>query len=117
MRQVTVNAVARPALRRRLHRQLLSRSQALGHAGDVERLLASQPERGGVLARLELQRKHAHPHQVTAVDALEALGDDRPHAEELRPLGRPVARAPGAVLRAGQDEERRLLLWYFIAAS
>src|SRR3546814_7114962 len=37
----------------------------------------------------ELQRQHAHAHQVRAVDALEGLDDDRLHAEQTRALGGP----------------------------
>ena len=51
------------------------------------------------------------------MDALEALRDDRLHAEQARALGGPVARAAGAVFLAGDDDQRRALAWYFIAAS
>ena len=40
------------------------------------------------------------------MDALEALGEDRLDAEEKRALRRPVPRAAGAVLLAGDDDER-----------
>jgi hypothetical protein len=40
----------------------------------------------------ELERQDAHPDEVRSMDALEALGDDRPDAEQKRALGRPVAR-------------------------
>src|SRR5580693_9800116 len=39
--------------------------------------------------------------------ALEALGDDGPHAEQHRALGGPVARGAGAILLAGDDDQRR----------
>ena len=39
----------------------------------------------------ELQGQDAHPDQVGAVDALEALGDHGADAEEVGALGRPVA--------------------------
>ena len=41
------------------------------------------------------------------MDALVALRDDGAHAEELRPLRRPVARRARAVLLPGEDDERR----------
>jgi hypothetical protein len=44
--------------------------------GDLEGLLPGQPERRAALAGLEDQRQDTHAHQVRAVDALEALGDD-----------------------------------------
>jgi len=48
--------------------------------------------RGGPLAVGELQRQHAHHHQVGAMDALVALGDHEPDAQQPRTPGRPVAR-------------------------
>src|SRR5262249_10597277 len=56
---------------------------------------------------LELARKHAHAHQIAAVDALEALGDYRTHAKQPRPLRRPVARAARAVFLPGKYQKRR----------
>ena len=52
---------------------------------------ARQPMGAGRLTGQELQRQHAHIHQVAAVDALEAFGDDCLDAQQQRPLGRPVA--------------------------
>ena len=72
----------------------------------------SSPLRPSVLpARplLEHQRQHAHADEVRAVDALEALRDDGAHAEELRALGRPVARRAGAVFAPREHDERNLL--------
>ena len=54
----------------------------------------------------ELQRQHAHAHEVGAVDALEALRDDGLHAEQAGALGGPVAARAGAVFLAGEDDER-----------
>ena len=68
-----------------------------------------RPERRGALAGQELERQHAHPDEVRAVDPLVALGDDGPDAEQRRPLGRPVARRARAVLAAGDDDERHAL--------
>src|SRR5690606_6235967 len=53
----------------------------------------------------ELQGNDTHTDEVGAVDALEALGDDRLDAEEARALGRPVARRPRAVLLAAEDDQ------------
>ena len=63
-----------------------------------------------VLAFLEHQRQHAHADQVRAVNALEALGDHRLHAQQHRAFRRPVARRAGAVFLAGQDDQRRAFL-------
>ena len=61
-------------------------------AFDVDQLVAGETEAGDRLARLELQRQHAHADEVAAVDALEALDDDRLDAEEAWALGGPVTR-------------------------
>ena len=68
-----------------------------------------RPERRDRLAGPELQRQHPHAHEVAAVNPLEALGDDRAHAEQQGALGRPVARRPGAVLLARQHDQRHAL--------
>ena len=60
---------------------------------------------------LEQERQHAHADEVGAMDALEALGDHRAHAEQLRALGRPVARGACAVFLAGEDDERHASVW------
>ena len=54
----------------------------------------------------ELQRQHAHADEVRPVDPLEALGEHGAHAEQSRALRRPVTRRAGAVLLAGDDDER-----------
>ncbi len=98
------------------HRELLligahlQLTRQLGDALDRERLVARQPQRSDRVPGLELQRQHAHPHQVGAVDALEALRDHGAHAEQLRALRRPVARGAGAVLLAGEHDQRHLFL-------
>ena len=51
-----------------------------------------RPSALAVHAVLEGQRQHAHADQVGAVDALEAFGDHRLHAEQHGALGGPVAR-------------------------
>ena len=58
----------------------------------------------------EGQRQHAHAHQVRAVDALEALGDHRLHAEQEGALRRPVAGGAGAVFLAAEDHQRHAFL-------
>ena len=71
---------------------------------------SSRPVRPSVVGRLaleELQRQDPHHQQVRAMDPLVRLGDHRPHAEEVGALGGPVARRAGAVLLAGDDDERR----------
>ena len=50
------------------------------------------------------------PDEVRPVDPLERLGDHGADAEQQRALGRPVARRAGAVLLAGDDDERHALL-------
>ena len=72
-------------------------------------LLPGQPERCRAGAALELQRQNAHVDEIAAVDPLEALGDDRGHAEQQRALGRPVARRSRSVLLAGNDQQRHAL--------
>src|SRR5690349_853036 len=51
-----------------LHRVRCRPGVELGDPGDLERLLAGEPERLGVLAVGVLQRQHAHPDQVGPVD-------------------------------------------------
>ena len=68
----------------------LSRREAVETANS-EALMTGEPQRLGVLAGPELEGKHAHADQVRAMDALEALGDHRPNAQQQRPLGGPVA--------------------------
>src|ERR687890_1521287 len=79
-------------------------------AGDVVGLLAGETQRLGALAVRELEGQDAHPDQVGAVDALEALGYDGFYPEEERALGCPVTRGAGTVLLAGNHDERHALL-------
>ena len=74
---------------------------------EVEDLAAREPECLRVLARGELAGQHAHADQVGAMDTLEALGNHGLHAEQHRAFGGPVARRAGAVLLAGQHDQRR----------
>ena len=73
---------------------------------DVEGLGAVQLQALGAGAVLELQRQHAHAHQVGAVDALETLSHNDFHAEQVGALGGPIAAGTGAVLLARDHDER-----------
>src|SRR6266700_88361 len=79
-------------------------------SGDVEDLVPGEPEGARVLARLELQRQHAHPDQVRPVYPLERLDQDRADAEQRGALGGPVARRARPVLLAAEHDQRRALL-------
>src|SRR6478736_5157737 len=61
-------------------------------ADDVETFLSGEPQRRRALAGQELQRQHAHSDEVGAMDALEALRDHGPDAQQHGALGGPVAR-------------------------
>ncbi|KAG1387087.1 hypothetical protein G6F58_013707 [Rhizopus delemar] len=73
MRSSTVTSCFEPSLRAR----------------DVVGLFAGDAQRLHAIGTLELQRQHAHAHQVTAVDAFEAAGDDGLHAQQLGALTLP----------------------------
>src|SRR5437762_7321845 len=62
--------------------ELASRRHAAANAGDVDHLIALESERLARYAGGELERQHAHADEIRAVDALEAFGDHRTHAEE-----------------------------------
>ena len=64
------------------------------------------PRRAGALQAQELERQHAHAHQVGAVDPFVALREHGPHAKQAGALGRPVAGAAAAVLGAADDQQR-----------
>ena len=49
------------------------------------------------------------------MNALEAFGDHRAHAQQLWPLGRPIARTAAAVLLAGQNHQRHAALGVLLA--
>ena len=85
------------------HLDVLLRLQ-LGRHVDVEGLVAAHAQGLPGIRALELQRQHAHAHEVGAVDALEAAGDHGLHAQQLRTLGRPVARGAGPVLLTAHDD-------------
>ena len=74
---------------------------------DREGFLTGEPERLAAASRLELEREHPHADQIRPVNALVALGDDRPDTEKQRALGGPVTGRSRAVFLAGDDDERR----------
>lgn len=76
---------------------------------DVVGLVAGEPETVGRLAGQVLQRHDAHADEVRAVNALVRLGYDGPDAQEVGPLGRPVARRARAVLLADEDDQAGLV--------
>ena len=55
-------------------------------------------------------RQDAHADEVRAVDALEADGENRAHAEKRRAFSGPVARRSGAVAFAGDEDDGRALV-------
>src|SRR4051794_34397457 len=55
-------------------------------ADDVDHFIALEAERLACHAGKELEWQHAHADEVRAVDAFEALGDHRAHAEQPRAL-------------------------------
>ena len=63
----------------------------------VDDFIAFEPQRFPRLARLELQRQHAHADQVAAVDALKTACHHGFDAQQLRAFGGPVAGRAGAV--------------------
>ena len=81
-------------------RQRLPRLRVVVEPDEIERLGAVELERRRGRAGRKLARQHAHADEVAAMDALEAVGDDRAHAEEARAFRGPVARAAGAVFLA-----------------
>src|SRR5690606_21745718 len=94
----------RPIRPYRPHDHLPARAP-VPQAFDVEHLFAGQAQGLAALAGHELERQHAHTHQVAAMDALKALRDYGPHAQQERALGGPVARAARTVLLARDDED------------
>src|SRR6478752_1345127 len=77
-----------------------------GDALNREGFRTRQAQAGGVLAGRELQGQDAHADQVGAVDALVALRDDSLDTQQCGALGGPVTGRTGAVLLAGQDNQR-----------
>src|SRR5580704_638107 len=77
----------------------------IGEPKNVKILPALQAQSLSGDALRELERKDAHPNQVRAVDALEALGDDDFHSEKAGPLGGPVPARTGPIFLSGKDDE------------
>src|SRR5690606_16889910 len=75
-------------------------------ARDRHDLGSVEAERLPALPLGELQGDDTHPDEVGAVDALEALGDDRLDAQQRGAPGRPVPRRARAVLLAAEHDER-----------
>src|SRR5471032_871063 len=76
-------------------------------AFQVEGFIAGDAQGLHAVVADELQRQHAHAHQVGTVDTLERTGNHGFHAQQLRTFGRPVARRAGAVLFAAEHHGRR----------
>src|ERR1700721_939955 len=76
---------------------------------DRDRLVALQSKRDPRGSLFEHAGQYAHADEIGAMDALEALRDHRAHAEQLRALGRPVARGARAVFAAREHDERNFL--------
>ena len=83
--------------------------EPVGQTQDRERLATGQAQRRGVLARLELERQHAHPDQVGPVDPLVRLGDDGLTPSSVVPLAAQSRDEPEPYSRPGQQDERRAL--------
>ena len=60
-------------------------------AEDVDDIGAGKALALGLFSGQELQRQHAHAHEVRAVDALEGLDEDGPRTEQPGVLRGPVA--------------------------
>ena len=86
-----------------------------------------RPRRFASFAGLKFQRQHAHADQIAAVDALEAFGDYRAHAEQSACLWRPsratsrnhilCRRSPPAALLLRLILHRRRRRWYILLAG
>ena len=77
-----LEGAGRSVVGRRLHRHATGAAAMSATPRIANVSLARQAERLGRLAVQELQRQHAHAHEVRAVDALVRLRDHRPHAEQ-----------------------------------
>src|SRR6476620_6817609 len=80
----------------------LARLDLAVQAPDGNLLVALEAERLPGRSLLEAQRKHPHPDEIGAVDALERLADDGADAEQGGALGSPIARGARAVFLAGE---------------
>ena len=110
MRTVNLERLLRPVIGNRVNRGGFAVLDCLEYVRYAISLIACQAQRLAILARQKLQRKHAHSHQIRAVDSLEALRDHGLHAEQQDALRRPVAGGTRAVLLAGDDHERNAVV-------
>ena len=85
-------AVARAGVGRRLDLHQAGRGPRIEcfDTCDREDLITLESERLGIVAWLELKRKHPHPDQVRTVDAFIGLGDHSTDSEQCGALGRPI---------------------------
>ncbi len=67
----------------------LARLDRVSQATERVSLGPVELQAGGVDTLGEAERQDAHADEIAPVDALEALGDDRLHAEQARPPSRP----------------------------
>ena len=85
--------------------------------GNVERLLAAEPEQFPGLARRQLQGQDAHADQVAAMDPLEARCDDRPDAQQEGPLAAQSRLLPDPYSVPARTTSGTPSALYFMAAS
>ncbi len=97
----------------RSHRERLTWAHIVRDAQNVVHFASAQAERGRVLAGGELERQHAHSHQIRAMNPLERRREDRFDAQPRDSLRRPIARRAGAVLPTGDHDERHAGLAIF----
>src|SRR5450759_3480826 len=95
------NALQRAVAGHDLRGQLLPRLQIALQAADRYRLIALQPDRLPGRSVLEGQRQHAHTDEIGAMNALEALANHGPDAEQAGSLRSPVPRRAVAIFGAG----------------
>ena len=103
-RAVAANSTVVPSARRAVTRTGAARLQAVVEV-HVVALGAVEAQGGGVGPAGVGEGEDPHHHQVGAVDALEGLGQHRPHPEQVGALGRPVARRAHAVVLAGEHQQ------------
>src|SRR5208282_4049798 len=94
------------AILRRADLEHLAGLEPGGQPAYGKRLAAREPETRAILPVLELQREYAHPEQVAPMNSLEAFRDHRADTEQLRALGRPVARRARTILLAREHDQR-----------
>ena len=94
-----------------------ARLEPAPEADNIEALGAVELEGLARGAVLELQRQHAHADEVGAVDALEALDDDRLDAEQHVPLAAQSREEPVPYSLPAKTTSGTPSFWYCIAAS